>query len=57
MSANPPNLANFPPDVQAYIAEQTAALAAKDAHILGLNLAHAATQKRLKSKVETLVAG
>ena len=51
-----PNLADLPFDVQAYIAAQTAKLAAKDADILGLNLTHAAVQKRLKSKMETTQA-
>jgi hypothetical protein len=51
-----PNLADLPPDVQAYIAAQRMELAARDADILGLNLAYAATQKRLKSKVETTQA-
>jgi len=48
-----PNLADLPPDVQAFIAAQ---LAAKDANILGLNLTSAAEQKRLKSKLETTQA-
>jgi transposase len=51
-----PNLADLPPDVQAYIAAQRMELAARDADILGLNLAYAARQKRLKSKVETTQA-
>jgi len=50
------NLADLPFDVQAYIAAQTAKLAAKDADILGLNLTHAAVQKRLKSKMEATQA-
>jgi transposase len=56
MSKTLPNLADLPPDVQAYIAAQRMELAAKDADILGLNLTHAAAQKRLKSKVETTQA-
>jgi transposase len=48
-----PNLADLPPDVQAYIAMQKVELTAKDADMLGLNLTHAATQKRLKSKMAT----
>ncbi len=51
-----PNLADFPPDVQAYIAAQKVELASKEADILGLNLTHAATQKRLNSKMETTQA-
>ena len=51
-----PNLADLPPDVQAYIEAQQVALTAKDADILGLTLTHASMQKRLKSKVETTQA-
>ena len=51
-----PNLADLPPDVQAYIAAQKVELASKDADVLGLSLTHAATQKRLKSKMETTQA-
>ena len=40
-----PNLADLPPDVQAYIAAQSA-------DMLGLNLTHAAAQKHLKSEME-----
>ena len=46
------DLVDLPPDVQAYIAVQTAALAAKEADLLGLNLTHAAAQKRLKSEMD-----
>ncbi len=56
MSESLPNLADLPPDVQAYIAAQKVELASKEADILGLNLTHAATQKRLKSKMETTQA-
>jgi len=45
------NLTDLPPDVQAFIAAQTAELAAKDADILGLSLTHAAAQKRLKAEM------
>jgi len=51
-----PNLADFPPAAQAYIAAQSVELAAKDADMLSLNLTLAATQKRLKSKMETTQA-
>ena len=50
------NLADLPSDVQALFAAQAAALAAKDADMLGLNLTHAAMQKRSKSKMETTQA-
>ena len=48
MSKIPPNLANLPPDVQAFVAAQAAELARKDAEMLGLSLSHANAQKRLK---------
>ena len=63
MNNSLPNLANLPPDAQAYIVEQSALLAARDADILGLKqevlgltLNHAADQKRLKSKATTAQA-
>jgi transposase len=56
MSESLSNLADLPPDVQAYIAAQKVELASKEANMLGLNLTHAATQKRLKSKLETTQA-
>lgn len=58
-----PNLADLPPDVQAFVTAQAAELARKDANILGLKqdmlgqtLTHAAEQKRLKSKATTAQA-
>jgi hypothetical protein len=51
-----PNLIDLPPDVQAYIATQRAEFMGLRADILGLNLTHAATQKRLNSKMETTQA-
>jgi len=51
-----PNLADLPPGVQDYIAAQTAELIELKAESLGLNLTHAATQKCLKSKMETTQA-
>ena len=48
MSKTHPNLADLPPDVQAFVAAQAAELARKDAEILGLSLSHATAQKRLK---------
>ena len=50
MSKTPPNLANLPADVQAFVAAQAAELARKDAEILGLSLSHASAQKRLKDE-------
>jgi transposase len=49
MSKVTPNLADLPPDVQAFVAAQTAELARKDAEIFGLTLTHAAAQSRLKA--------
>lgn len=58
-----PNLADLPPDVQAFVTAQAAELARKDADILGLkqdmlgqNLTDAAEQKRLKAKATTAQA-
>ena len=53
MSKTPPNLANLPPDVQAFVVAQAAELARKDAEILGLSLSHASAQKRLKGEKAT----
>ena len=50
MSKIPPNLADLPPDVQAYVAAQEAELARKDAEIQCLSLSHATAQKRLKGE-------
>ena len=56
MSKNPPNLADFPADVQAFVAAQAAELACKDAELLGLSLNHATVQKRLKDEVASTEA-
>ena len=56
MSKTPPNLADLPPDVQAFVAAQAAELARKDAEILGLSLKHAAAQERLKDEADTVLA-
>ena len=52
MSEAPPNLADLPPDVQAFIAAQAAEMARKDAELLGLSLSHGSAQKRLKDEME-----
>lgn len=52
----PPNLADLPPDVQAYVAAQSAELARKDAEILGLSLSHGAAQNRLKGEADAALA-
>ena len=56
MSKAPPDLADLPPDVQAFMAAQAAELARKDAEILGLSLSHASAQKRLKDEKATAEA-
>ena len=50
MSKTPPNLADLPPDVQAFVAAQAAELARKDAEVLELSISHASAQKRLKDE-------
>ena len=52
----PPNLADLPPDVQAYVAAQSAELARKDAEMLGLSLSHGAAQNRLKGEADAALA-
>jgi transposase len=56
MNKTIPNLADLPLDVRTYIATQAAELIELKAEALGLNLTLAATQKRLKSKMETTQA-
>jgi transposase len=56
MSKTPPNLANLPPEVQAYVAAQVAELGRKDAEMLGLSLSHATAQKRLKDEMASVDA-
>ena len=56
MSKTPPNLADFPPDVQAFVTAQAAELARKDAELLGLSLSHATAQKRLENEMEAALA-
>ena len=56
MSKTPPNLADLPADVQAFVAAQSAELARKDAEILGLSLSHASAQKRLKDETASAEA-
>ncbi|MCP5081146.1 MAG: IS66 family transposase, partial [Alphaproteobacteria bacterium] len=47
-----PDMADLPPDVQACIAAQRAEFMDLKADFLGLNLTHAAVQKRFKSEME-----
>ncbi|MGB1266004.1 MAG: transposase, partial [Nereida ignava] len=56
MSKTPPNLANLPPEVQAYVVAQAAELARKNAEMLGQSLNHAAAQKRLKDEMASVDA-
>ena len=56
MSNTPPNLTDLSPDVQALFAAQAAELIELKRDVLGQSLTHAATHKRLKSKVETTQA-
>ena len=56
MRKTPPNLADLPPDVQAFVAAQAAELARKDAELLGQSLSHASAQKRLKDEMEAALA-
>lgn len=56
MRKTPPNLADLPPDVQAFVVAQTAELARKDAELLGLSLSHASAQKRLKDEMASAEA-
>ena len=56
MSKTPPNLADLPPDVQAFVAAQAAELARKDAEMSGLSLNHATAQKQLKDEMASAQA-
>lgn len=56
MSKTPPNLADLPPEVQAYVAAQAAELGRKDAEMLGLSLSHAAAQKRFRAEMASVDA-
>jgi len=51
MSKTSPNLADLPPEVQAFVAAQAAEFARKDAEMLGLSLSHATAQKRLRTEM------
>ena len=51
MSKTPPNLADLPADVQAFVVAQAAELARKEAELLGQSLSHATAQKCLKDEV------
>lgn len=50
MNKTPPNLADLPTDVQAFVAAQAAELSGLRQDMLGLSLSHASTQKRLKDE-------
>lgn len=51
MSKPLPNLADLPPDMQAFVAAQAAELVGLKQEILGLSLSHASAQKRLKDEM------
>ena len=53
MSKTPPNLANLPPDVQAFVAAQAAELVGLKQELLDRSLSHASAQKRLKDEKAT----
>jgi len=52
----PPNLADLPPDVQAYVAAQAAELADLKQAFLGLSLSHATAQKHLEAEATSMNA-
>ena len=56
MSNTPPNLTNLPPEVQAYVAAQTAELSELKQAFLGSSLGHATVQKRLKDEMASVDA-
>jgi transposase len=56
MSKTPLNLANLPPEVQAYVAAQAAELSVLKQEFLGVSLDHAAAQKRLKDEMASVDA-
>ena len=53
MSKTPSILADLPPEVQALFAAQTEELAGLKREVLGLSIAHAGEQRRLKEKFKT----
>ena len=53
MSKTLPNLANLPPEAQAFV---VAEMARKNADLLGLSLSHASAQKRLKNEMASVEA-
>ena len=56
MSKAPLNLSDLPPDVQAFVAAQSAELAGMKQEYLGLSLSHTISQKRLKDEAAALEA-
>jgi transposase len=56
MSKTPPDLTNLSPEVQAYVAAQTAELSELKQAFLGSSLDHAAAQKRLKGEMASVDA-
>jgi transposase len=56
MSKTPPNLTNMSPEVQAYVAAQTAELSELKQAFLGSSLDHATAQKRFKAEMASVDA-
>ena len=56
MERTPPNLADLPPEVQAFVAAQAAELSGLRQAFLGVSLDHAAAQKRLKNEMASMDA-
>lgn len=56
MERTTPNLADLPPEVQAFVAAQAAELSGLKQAFLGVSLDHAAAQKRLKDEMASMDA-
>ena len=56
MSKTPLDIADFPPDVRAFVAARAAELAGLKREVLGLSLSHTAAQKRLKDETEATLS-
>ena len=56
MERTPPNLADLPPEVQAFVAAQAAELSGLKQAFFGVSLDHAAAQKRLKDEMASMDA-
>ena len=56
MERTPPNLADLPPEVQAFVAAQAAELSGLKQAFLGVSLDHATAQKRFKDEMASMDA-